>query len=156
MTTIHPDNVDKPVETIHKDSIEGATPEIMGNALEAVVDHSATQENLGHGIHAPFHKVLGVPYLKKVLPGLENLAAKHHVGNYVVIRGTNEKFFESMPIYARIGMHLLFYGHENVKLLEGNKEINNLLKNQSIKVCLSCDLTTLTRQLGHTGRKDVR
>jgi len=30
-------------------------------------------------------------------------------------------------------MHLLFYGHENVKLLEGNKEINSLLKKQSIK-----------------------
>lgn len=135
MTSIHPDNVDKPVETVHKDSIAGATSTTVGNALEAVVDHSAEQENVGHGIHAPFHKVLGIPYLKKILPGIEDLAAKHHVGNYVVIRGTDEKFFESMPIYARLGMHLLFYGHEQVKLLEGNTEVDTLLRNQSIKVC---------------------
>ena len=156
MTSIHPDNVDKPIETIHKDSIDGATPTIMGNALEAVVDQSVTHDDLGHGIHAPFHKVIGIPYLNKVVPGLEKLATKHHVGNYVAIRGTNQKFFESMPIYARIGMHLLFYGHENVKLLEGNQEIDTLLRHQSIKVRLSWDLTMLTHQLRHTGGKDIR
>lgn len=31
-------------------------------------------------------------------------------GNYVVMRSTGEKTFETMPLYARIGMHLLFYG----------------------------------------------
>jgi phosphatidylserine decarboxylase len=29
------------------------------------------------------------------------LANKYHFGNYVAIRGTNEKLFESMPIYER-------------------------------------------------------
>lgn len=28
----------------------------------------------------------------------------------MVIRATGEKTFETMPLYARIGMHLLFYG----------------------------------------------
>lgn len=30
------------------------------------------------------------------------------IGVYVINRATKEKFFEDMPIYARIGMHLLF------------------------------------------------
>jgi hypothetical protein len=34
----------------------------------------------------------------------------------------------------RIGMHLLFYGKEQVKLLEHNRTIEKLLKEQSIKV----------------------
>lgn len=31
-------------------------------------------------------------------------------GNFVIIRATGIKDFEDMPIYARVGMHLLFYG----------------------------------------------
>lgn len=33
-----------------------------------------------------------------------------YAGNYVVVRETGVQIFEEMPIYARIGMHLLFYG----------------------------------------------
>lgn len=32
------------------------------------------------------------------------------LGNFVIIRATGIKDFEDMPLYARIGMHLLFYG----------------------------------------------
>jgi phosphatidylserine decarboxylase len=38
-----------------------------------------------------------------------------------------------MPIYARIGMHLLFYGNEQVKVLHSHS-VESLLKEQSIKV----------------------
>jgi hypothetical protein len=34
--------------------------------------------------------------------------AEHKPGNYVIDRKTKEKKFEDMPIYVRIGMHLLF------------------------------------------------
>jgi hypothetical protein len=51
-------------------------------------------------------------------------------------RGGDEKFFESMPIYARIGMHLLFYGKEQVKFLEGSKTVEAKLREQSISVCV--------------------
>lgn len=34
----------------------------------------------------------------------------------MVIRSTGEKTFETMPLYARIGMHLLFYGSLQVYL----------------------------------------
>jgi phosphatidylserine decarboxylase len=48
------------------------------------------------------------------------------------VRGSDEPFFELMPLYARLGMHLLFYGKEQIKLL-GNKKIEELLQEQSIK-----------------------
>ena len=81
-----------------------------------------------------------------------------HAGNFVAIRDRSKppgsvKIFESMPIYARyafplypelivkstskarrrIGMHLLFYGKEQVKLLEAHK-IEGILKEQTLKV----------------------
>lgn len=45
------------------------------------------------------------------------LTCSHLVGNYVIVRSTGEKIFETMPIYARIGMHLLFYGPLQVSML---------------------------------------
>ncbi|KAH0836334.1 phosphatidylserine decarboxylase-domain-containing protein [Lanmaoa asiatica] len=64
---------------------------------------------------------------------LQGLANKYHVGNFVIDRKTGEKFFESMPIYARLGMHLLFCGKEQVKLLEGSKRVEDLLREQSVR-----------------------
>ena len=58
------------------------------------------------------------------------------MGNYVFIRGTGEKMFESMPIYARIGMHLLFYGKEQIKLLHW-KTVEEHLRDMTIKVSIS-------------------
>ncbi|KAL1762667.1 phosphatidylserine decarboxylase-domain-containing protein, partial [Schizophyllum commune] len=66
------------------------------------------------------------------IPWLERLAAKYHVGNYVIVRETGERVFEYMPLYARIGMHLLFYGALQKKMLQMDW-LQNLLKEQSIK-----------------------
>lgn len=82
MTSLHPNNIDKPVETIHQDHLPDASVEHTGGALESLVEHSVTQNDVGHGIHAPMQKVLGIPFLKKLIPGLEDLATKFHVGNY--------------------------------------------------------------------------
>ena len=41
MSSIHPDNVDKPVELIKPDSLPLAERKHIGKALEAVVDYSA-------------------------------------------------------------------------------------------------------------------
>jgi hypothetical protein len=61
---------------------------------------------------------------------------------------------DGMP---RIGMHHLFYGKKQVKLFEGNKSIEKVLREQSIKVCstllISTDSGSLTRM---TARKDLR
>ncbi|KAI5895059.1 uncharacterized protein SCHCODRAFT_02618486 [Schizophyllum commune H4-8] len=66
------------------------------------------------------------------IPWLERLAARYHVGNYVIVRESGERVFEYMPLYARIGMHLLFYGALQKKMLQMDW-LQNLLKEQSIK-----------------------
>lgn len=104
-------------------------------------------------IHTPSHVVPSHPWLGKYIPGIETLAAEYHVGNFVIDRKTGEKFFESMPICeryfitlqlvrldltisfhsdARIGMHLLFYGNLETKLLRSGI-VEAQLREQSIK-----------------------
>ncbi|EJD39850.1 hypothetical protein AURDEDRAFT_187226 [Auricularia subglabra TFB-10046 SS5] len=63
---------------------------------------------------------------------LDKLFKRENMGNYVKIRGTNEQIFESMPLYARIGMHLLFYGRYEIRVLH-NARIRKLLVEQSIR-----------------------
>jgi phosphatidylserine decarboxylase len=55
------------------------------------------------------------------------------MGNYVIDRYTGEKSFESMSIYVRVGMHLLYYGTEQEKALHWKRTLE-LLKNQSEKM----------------------
>ncbi|CEL58331.1 phosphatidylserine decarboxylase [Rhizoctonia solani AG-1 IB] len=55
------------------------------------------------------------------------------MGNYVMNRKTKEKKFEDMPIYVRIGMHLLFNQSYLSQTLLGEKRVDKLLKDQSIK-----------------------
>jgi len=73
-----------------------------------------------------------VGWFKSLVPEIESLATHYHIGNYVLVRGTNERIFESMPIYARIGMHLLFYGKEQEKILSA-KRVEEILREQSVK-----------------------
>ncbi|TRM57435.1 phosphatidylserine decarboxylase-domain-containing protein [Schizophyllum amplum] len=72
------------------------------------------------------------------LPWLERIAASYHVGNFVIVRETGERVFEYMPLYARIGMHLLFYGAVQKKVLQ-MEWLQNLLKEQSIKQGITYD-----------------
>ncbi|KAF8708278.1 Phosphatidylserine decarboxylase, partial [Rhizoctonia solani] len=53
--------------------------------------------------------------------------------NYVIDRKTKEKKFEDMPIYVRIGMHLLFNQSYLSQTLLGEKRVDKLLKDQSFK-----------------------
>lgn len=64
---------------------------------------------------------------------LDRLFASYHMGNYVAIRGQpGQKIFESMPIYVRIGMHLLFYKSKEQSFLR-YKSVEDLLKAVSIR-----------------------
>jgi len=63
---------------------------------------------------------------------LDKLLSHEHFGNFVIIRATGIKDFEEMPIYARVGMHLLFYGSAQVRLLRWDA-VRNLLKEQSVR-----------------------
>ncbi|KAG1854839.1 phosphatidylserine decarboxylase-domain-containing protein [Suillus subalutaceus] len=117
--------------------LDGTIAEALKETVErSSPQHADNRNDVTQGIHGHLHHFAsGGPahhlWLSKFVPQLQSLAAKYHVGNYVAIRGTNERIFESMPIYARLGMHILFYGREQVKLLEGSKRIESLLMEQS-------------------------
>ncbi|KAJ1310789.1 hypothetical protein OPQ81_009310 [Rhizoctonia solani] len=64
---------------------------------------------------------------------LDSLFAYEHMGNYVIDRKTKEKKFEDMPIYVRIGMHLLFNRSYLSQTLLGEKRVDKLLRDQSFK-----------------------
>ncbi|KAF7308526.1 hypothetical protein HMN09_00701700 [Mycena chlorophos] len=122
---------DKPLEKVHPDNLPGLSDEQAANGLAALVEHSS-QNKPGHGIHASSHTIFNIPWIHKLIPGIEKLASAYHVGNFVVIRGTKQQIFEAMPLYARIGMHLLFYGSAEKRLLH-IKKVEDLLKEQSVK-----------------------
>ncbi|KAG6891234.1 hypothetical protein C0995_008486 [Termitomyces sp. Mi166 len=122
----------KPTEQIHPTNLPDASPDHFASALEALVDHSTEHTDVGQGIHTPMHDLLRVPWIHKLIPGIEKLAVAYHVGNYYIVRSTGEPVFESMPIYARVGMHLLFYGRGRAKVL-GTQTVEHLLREQSIK-----------------------
>ncbi|KAL1940356.1 hypothetical protein VTO73DRAFT_8928 [Trametes versicolor] len=124
----------KPVETVHPDNLPAASqdPGLAATALEKLVAHSEDHGDVKHGIHAPMHMLHNIPLVHKLVPGIEQLASQYHVGNFVIVRSTGERIFESMPIYPRLGMHLLFYGGTQVKLLH-NKSVETVLKDLSVR-----------------------
>lgn len=61
---------------------------------------------------------------------VDKLFAYEHMGNYVLDRSTGKQVFESMPLYVRVGMHLLFCSGK--ELISYNR-VEDLLKEQSIK-----------------------
>ena len=40
-------------------------------------------------------------FLRELVRGLEELASRYHVGNFVVVRATGERVFEDMPVFTR-------------------------------------------------------
>ena len=127
-------SIDKAVEKIHPSHLARTDKDDIARGLQQLVDHSLPAKGHGditQGILGPAESL--APWLGKLIPELEELAKKYHIGNFVVIRATNQRFFEKMPIYVRLGMHLLFYGPEQVKLLEGCKSIQDLLKEVSLR-----------------------
>ncbi|KIR60414.1 phosphatidylserine decarboxylase [Cryptococcus bacillisporus CA1280] len=69
---------------------------------------------------------------------LDHLFAMEHMGNYVIDRMTGKKFFETMPIYVRIGMHLLFVSGNSYM---SYSSVEKLLREESIKQGQTYDQT---------------
>lgn len=128
-------HITKPIEHIETQSgLSGADDDDVAEGFTRLVGNTDPSQGGGdvtQGIHAAAHT--HHPFLHKFVPQLQTLADKYHVGNFVIDRKTGEKFFESMPIYARLGMHLLFRGKEQVKLLEGSKHVEDILREQSLR-----------------------
>ncbi|CAK5267630.1 unnamed protein product [Mycena citricolor] len=125
---------EKPIENIHPENntLPHLTSDQAAEGLVALVDHSANHTDVSQGIHASSHTIFSIPWIHKLIPGIEKLANAYHIGNFVAIRGSKDQIFEAMPIYARIGMHLLFYGSGQIKVLHW-QHIEDLLREQSIK-----------------------
>ncbi|GAA6008359.1 hypothetical protein JCM11491_004448 [Sporobolomyces phaffii] len=104
-----------------------------GSVLDSLT-HDAAGDNAAEeqDIHTPADTAVHHKWLKRFVPGIETLAAKYHLGNWVVDRQTGEKRWESMPIYVRIGMQILYHGKEQEKLV-ANARVEALLKAQSEK-----------------------
>ena len=55
------------------------------------------------------------------------------MGNYIINHKTGTKIFKPMSIYVRLGIHLLYYGTKQSKLLH-LKEAQKLLEEENIKM----------------------
>lgn len=116
-----------------KDSHEGHVGVSHPDAAAGLGQHAATSTGKASSAWS-MSSLLG-SLACKVLPSekeLEDDFAKWKMGNYVAIRGTDERFFETMPMYVRIGMHLLFYGSKQTSILRYGT-VENLLKKMSLR-----------------------
>ncbi|EJU00633.1 hypothetical protein DACRYDRAFT_23040 [Dacryopinax primogenitus] len=119
------------------------THEHLSNALEALVDKSSqplTKEEIHNGSAggtalAPATVAHAKSaWFSKFYPDetIDKLFVHEHMGNWIIIRKTGDRIFETMPIYTRIGMHLLFYGKAETALLHWGR-VETLLREQSMK-----------------------
>ncbi|KAJ4390114.1 hypothetical protein N0V93_007587 [Gnomoniopsis smithogilvyi] len=108
----------------------------LENGLNAVTDQakSHTESPKSH-LHAPANEQHSHSWMKRLFPytNIEEMESAFHMGNFVIDRKTGEKTFESMSMAVRVGMHLLYYGSEQERLLEWSKT-KQLLKEQSEKM----------------------
>ncbi|CAG8627128.1 7911_t:CDS:10 [Ambispora leptoticha] len=123
---------DKPEQDIHNDK-DNNVVEALRTIVSATKDRDVksigifSNSNSTHPHDTLVHRFLSPLY--KVAPSIERLAAREHFGNFVIVRETGEKIWEEMPIYARIGMHLLFLEDKVVEL----SSIQRLFSEESIR-----------------------
>ncbi|BFZ58726.1 hypothetical protein PYCC9005_005791 [Savitreella phatthalungensis] len=65
---------------------------------------------------------------------LEDYAALYHWGNWVIDRKTKQKTFEQMPLYVRMGMHLLYVGGLEEAFLKNASFAQRLFIRESISM----------------------
>ncbi|CAE7078243.1 unnamed protein product [Rhizoctonia solani] len=112
----------------------------LAESLKTTIDNSgkpeAAESNTIHNSAiAPAAKASKHAWIRDMFSEqeLDSMFAYEHMGNYVINRRTKEKKFEDMPIYARIGMHLLFNQSYLSQTLLGEKRVDKLLRDQSFK-----------------------
>ncbi|KAG9324308.1 hypothetical protein KVV02_004597 [Mortierella alpina] len=80
---------------------------------------------------------------------VHKMFSTHHYGNYVVSdRKTSATVWEDMPVYARIGMHLLFACSLDHKFLETHR-LQHLFSEESLKQGLHFDAPESVVQIPH-------
>ncbi|KAF9168851.1 hypothetical protein BGX21_001214 [Mortierella sp. AD011] len=89
-----------------------------------------------------YHATLPINWVHK-------FSSEHHYGNYVISdRATGAKIWEDMPIYARIGMHLLFATMVDRKLLQTH-QIHHLFSVESVNQGKHFDAPESVAQIEH-------
>ena len=116
--------------------------EATATALQQTTDAAANDKAADPktNIHKPANHTEAHGFLQKLFPQhyLDTIEANWHMGNYVIDRQTHEKSFEAMSIYVRLGMHLLYYGNEQERMLHWQRTLA-LLENQSKKMGIEYD-----------------
>ena len=111
--------------------------EASASALDHLTNTAAQNhdQNPQKHVHQPAIHETATKWLRSYFPqsSLESLEASFHMGNYVIDRKTGQKSFEAMSIYVRLGMHLLYYGSQQEKVLQFQRTVA-LLKAQSEKM----------------------
>ncbi|GFZ49041.1 hypothetical protein JCM24511_06791 [Saitozyma sp. JCM 24511] len=101
------------------------------NHLLGEKDELAPSEQRADAVHA--HGAQAKKWISHLWPSsesLDRLFTHEHMGNFVIDRQTGRKIFESMPLYVRVGMHLLFVSGSGYMTYPS---IEKLLETQSIK-----------------------
>lgn len=121
-------------QTGSRDEAEGAISafeRLVGLDKESVPGTSTSSNDQGpltghsssHNAITPATMALASPnhaWWRSFFPSdtqIDNLLAEEHMGNYVVLRSTRREVFESMPVYVRVGMQLLFFHSRSMSLL---------------------------------------
>ncbi|OCF59180.1 phosphatidylserine decarboxylase [Kwoniella mangroviensis CBS 10435] len=112
-TTILPEEMGTPLEESLDHLVENSNTVSLGGGKDVLAPSeqraTETEDAQADAIHS--HGGHSRKWLKKFFPSeetMDRLFSMEHMGNYVIDRKTGKKIFETMPIYVRVGMHLLF------------------------------------------------
>ncbi|CAO3667224.1 unnamed protein product [Rhizopus stolonifer] len=113
-----------------EEHIQNGDREQLMRSFTQVIDQSTTPEHVvgENGIHAPTTNAPKHWYRRKLsgwihthlVPEGFKVAVEKKYGSFVVVRSTGEYHYEEMPLYTRIGMHLLFAGYYKEKLVNSS------------------------------------
>lgn len=109
------------------------TNDALDSVTSAANEHHTSPKD---HLHTPAESAKPGGWLSRYLPSwqqIENMEQSYHLGNWVRDRQTDEKTWEAMSIYVRLGMHLLYYGTYQEELLQ-TTVVENMLKVQSEKM----------------------
>ncbi|KAI8082419.1 phosphatidylserine decarboxylase-domain-containing protein [Thamnidium elegans] len=87
---------------------------------EAVLEESGIQSPSSQAPKHWYRRKLSGWIHKHLVPEGFRTAVEKKYGNFIIIRSTGEYHYEEMPIYTRIGMHLLFGGYYRGKVVSSS------------------------------------
>lgn len=105
-----------------------------GSSAASLQGHSSQHNALTPSFQSKTNTEAHKAWWSKFFPSqdrIDHLLADESLGNYVVVRGQNKELFESMPLYVRLGMHMLFFHSKKASLLK-YKDIDEALTKLSL------------------------